>query len=582
MAREPGEYLAAANRYCDAVLSGKRPACKWELLAVQRHVRDMRRALQRDFAYRFDPELAERICHFAELLPHVKGKWARKRTLIHLGDWQCFILVSLFGWVHKRGAREGLRRFREALVMIPRKNGKSVLAAIIGLYLWCMDGEPGAEVYSGATTEKQAWEVYRPARLMLEASQDLVDELGGRPVRWKQLLVESDHSRFEPIIGKPGDGASPSCSIIDEYHEHDSPDMVDTMRTGMLAREQPLMLIISTAGVNLAGPCYDAQLTAQKVLEGSFVQDEQFVIIYGIDEGDDWTSPAILLKANPNLDVSVDGEMLAAMQRDALLNPVNQTPFKTKHLNVWCAARTVWMPLTVWDACKDTALNAEEFMGEPFLAILDLASKDDIAAYTKWFRKLVGSVMHHYIFSRYYLPSTALEIPSPNLQAYRRWTSEGWLTLTPGAEIDFDRIQQDVLDDKNKHQLLELVYDPWRATQLAQHIAKSGVVVVEMRHTVPNMSTPMKELLSAAKAGRVHHDNNPVTRWMMSNVTAQLDAKDNIYPRKEKPHMKIDGAITAIMGMGRAMQTQPAGIEQWLRDPVVLGASGSQNAGAAR
>lgn len=541
----------------------------------------MKRALLRDNAYRFDVDAAERICEFAEMLPHVKGRWARGRLqLIRLEDWQCFVLCSLFGWLIKFGKRAGLRRFREALLMIPRKNGKSVLAAIIGLYMWAMDQEPGAEVYSGATTEKQAWEVFRPAKLMLEATPDLVEELGGKPVRYKQLLIEGDHSRFEPIIGKPGDGASPSCAIVDEFHEHASSDMVDTMRTGMLAREQPLLLKISTAGVNLAGPCYDDQDVAQKVLEGSYVNEELFVCIWTIDADDDWADPRSLVKANPNFSVSVDAEILQAQQRQALQNPVDQTPFKTKHLNVWCAARTVWMPLNVWDQCKDAQLEEDEFVGEPYWHILDLASKDDIAASTKMFRKWLNEQWHFYIFSKYYLPESVLHTASPNQVAYRRWSAEGWLTLTDGEEISFDRIEQDVLADKDRFQMLELLYDPWRATQLAQRLLASGAVTVEVRQTVQNMSAPMKEVLSAAKAGRVHQDGNPVTRWMMSNVTAKLDAKDNIYPRKEKPHMKIDGPITIIMGMARAMLNAPPGIEGWLADPV--GPPGSKAAAGAQ
>lgn len=571
MTRPAGDFVAAANRYVDAVLNGTQPASRWVKAACTRHRADLKKSLLRDYPYRFDVAKAELVCEFAEMLPHVKGKWARKRTLIHLEDWQCFILTCLFGWLEKRGPRAGMRRYREALIMIPRKNGKSVLAAVIGLFMWCMDNEPGAEVYSGATTESQAWEVFRPAKLMLEGSPELVEEVGGRPVRFKQLLVESDHSRFEPIIGKPGDGASPSCAIIDEYHEHDTADMVDTMGTGMLAREQPLLLIISTAGVNLAGPCYDAEQEAKKVLENVFVKEELFALIYGIDEDDDWADPKVLIKANPNYGVSVDPDILQSKQRNAVLNPVDQTPFKTKHLNVWCAARTVWMPLHTWDGCKDKQLHMDEFLGEPFLAILDLASKDDIAAYTRWFRKVLDGVVHHYVFSTYYLPEYALVTPGPNQTAYKRWYAEGHLKVTDGPEIDFDTIEQDVLKDKDRHQLLELLYDPWRATQLAQRFVKSGATAVEMRHTVPNLSTPMKEVLSACKAARIHHDANPVTRWMMSNVTAQLDAKDNIYPRKEKPHMKIDGAVTIIMGMARAMLDPGTSLDDWLKNPVHSG-----------
>lgn len=570
---QPGDYVRRAEAYVADVVSGKRPACKLERSAVARYLSDKRQALRREWPYYFDVDAAERPCEFIEMLPHVKGKWKNRKQLIHLEGWQCFIVINIFGWLGKPGrSRAGLRRFLEAYLEIPRKNGKSILAAAIGLYLWSMDQEAGAEIYSGATSEKQAWEVFRPARQMVIDTPALMGELGGdNVVRAKSLIVPQDQSRFEPMIGKPGDGASVHAAIIDEYHEHATSDMVDTMRTGMMAREQPLLLQITTAGSNLAGPCYDKHLDVEKLLDGSFINETLFCIIFSIDEGDDWTKPEALVKANPNYNVSVDAEILATMHRAAVLNPVEQVAFKTKHLNIWCAARTIWMPLEVWDPCGDAQLHPDEFKGEEYYAILDLASKDDIAAYTRMFQRVIDGKLHYYFFSRYYLPQTAVELPSPNQVAYRRWAAEKWLTLTPGEEIDFSRIEADVLADKNHGQIIEVLYDPWRATQLAQGLEKSGAITVELRHTVQNFSLPMKELLSAAKAGRAHHDRNPVSRWMMSNVTAQVDAKDNIYPRKEKPYMKIDGPVTMIMGVSRGMLRTGGTFESWLAaSPVVV------------
>jgi phage terminase large subunit-like protein len=581
MARKPGEWVAACNRYAAAVESGERPSCKWEKLAVARYRRDIRKSIRKDWPYRFDSDAAEHACDFIERLPHVKGKWANNKELLVLGDWQCFIVCNLFGWLVKAGfPRAGLRRFLEAYLEICRKNGKSVLAAAIGVYMWCMDQETGAEVYSGATTESQAWEVFRPARLMVEKSEDLVAALGGSGVvRAKKLLIHEDQSRFEPLIGDPGDGASPSCAIADEYHEHQTDRLVETMRTGMLSREQPLLLTITTAGVNLAGPCYDKRTDCQKLLEGTFDNDALFAIIYSIDlpegdkPGDDWTDPKVLIKANPNFGVSVDPDILGMAHRQAVMNPANQVAFKTKHLNIWCAARVIWMPIEVWDGCKDAQLSRDEFAGESCWVTLDLASKDDIAAYGQHFARMQQQggkqVLHHYIFTRYYVPKMVLETPGPNQVAYRRWAGEGWLTIAGEKEIDFEFIERDVKKDAEKTQVIEMLFDPWRATDLAQRMERSGAVTVEVKHTVGNLSLPMKEVLSAGKAVRLHHDGNPVTRWMVSNVTCMTDAKDNIYPRKEKPHMKIDGAVTTIMGMSRAMLMGGASINDWLNQPVV-------------
>lgn len=229
----------------------------------------------------FDPDKVERVCAFAELMPHVKGKWSQKKEFIKLQDWQVFILACLFGFIDA----EGRRRFRQAYIMLPRKQGKSVLAAVIGLYMLTMDGEAGAEVYCGATSEAQAWEVFRPAKLMAEKAGsepgEFLSEFGAT-VAAKSIFTV-DGSRFQPVIGKPGDGSSPHCAIIDEYHEHDTPDQFDTMLTGMGAREQPLALVITTAGDNLGGPCFDMQNFAENVLEGRLEDDQMFAIIYTID-----------------------------------------------------------------------------------------------------------------------------------------------------------------------------------------------------------------------------------------------------------------------------------------------------------
>ena len=544
-------HVKDAQKYARDVIRGKIPACKWIKLACQRHLDDLKLSKSKDYPYRFDEKQAERVCRFAELWPHVKGKWARKVEFIRLEPWQKFILCCVFGWLRKK---DGKRRYREVLAVIPRKNGKSVLAAIIGLYMLLADGEHGAEIYSGATTEKQAWEIFRPAKQMLEKSPDLVDELGVE-VWAKTLVIPENGSRFEPIIGKPGDGSSPSCALVDEFHEHDTPDMVDTMQTGMGAREQPLLVMITTTGYNLAGPCYDKQQDAQKVLEGTIQNDEMFAVIYGIDEEDDWTDPKILKKANPNFGISVDGDFLEQQQRQAVINTAHATRFKTKHLNVWCSARTSWMNMPAWNACADKDLTIDEFEQQECVGVLDLASKIDVCAFAKIFTRKIGVHDHYYAFVSYYLPENTIENDDKNAHIYRKWVNQGHITPIEGYEIDFDVIKDDVVASMSRFQVSEVAYDPWRASHLAHQLMNEGAEAVEYRQTVQLMSAPMKELEAAVVSGRFHHDGNPVTTWMISNVTAKVDAKDNIFPRKEKPHQKIDGAVSLIMGIGRAMAT---------------------------
>lgn len=542
-------HVDKANRYARDVVAGKIPAGKYVVAACKRHLDDLEAAKAKGYPYRFDPEAGEAICAFGERLPHTKGKWAAQRQNIELQPWQCFLLAVPFGWKRKK---DGLRRFREIYDEIPRKNGKSVIAAVIGLYMFTCDGEFGAEIYSGATTEKQAWEVFKPARLMVERTPALKDYCG-IDLWAKSMVIEADGSKFEPVIGKPGDGASPSCAIIDEFHEHDTPDLLDTMQTGMGAREQPLTLIITTAGYNLAGPCYDKHLELKRVLDGVIENDELFGVIYSLDEKDDWASPAVVRKANPNFGVSVMEDFLLAQQRRAVMNPIEQNRFKTKHLNVWCSARSAWMNMQQWALCGDPMLSIDEFQGDECWFVLDLASKNDICAFVQLFRRQIGGQDHYYAFGRYYLPEDTIEETKTNQAVYLKWIAQGHLIATEGAEIDFDLIREEVRDMSKRFDVREVVYDPWRATQLAHQLAKDGATVVEYRQTVQNMSPAMKEIGAAVKSGRFHHDGNPVLTWMMANVVAKEDAKENIYPRKEKPENKIDGPVAIIMGAGRAM-----------------------------
>lgn len=551
------EFVDKANEYARRVVEGEIPACEEIIFACRRHIKDLERARTPSMDYKFSIYLADRACRFISMLPHVKGKWAKHKELIRLEPWQCFIVCSLFGWVHKL---TNLRRFNEAYLEICRKNGKSVLAAAIGVLMFCADGEHGAEVYSGATTEKQAWEVFRPARLMLMKCPELL-EAAGITVQAKQIIIERDGSRFEPLIGKPGDGASPSCAVADEFHEHDTPDLVDTMTTGMLAREQPLMLKITTAGYNLAGPCYEHRTKAKQVLEGLLENERLFVIIYTIDlpnentgkKGDDWAEEAALQKANPNLGISVEKDFLIPSQRSAVLNVSEQTKFKTKHLNIWCAARAAWISLQQWFVAGDAQLTQDELKGCSNWFSFDLASKSDIAAYMKLFRRRINGVNHYYVFGRYYLPEDQLTTPSKNQFMYQKWHAQQLLTITDGATTDFERIRDDIIADAKIYNPNEIVYDPFNATYMSQLLMNEGLNLVEFAQKPANFAVPMDEVQSALKDSRFHHDANEMLAWMIANVTVKPAKKDLFWPTKETPDAKIDGPVAMIMTIARAL-----------------------------
>ncbi|OHV13002.1 terminase large subunit [Kushneria phosphatilytica] len=565
----------AANKYARDVVAGRILACKEVRQACQRHLDDLTASKARTFPYRFDRDAAERVCVFIQLLPHTKGKWARSRERIKLEPWQKFIFCCIYGWLKKK---TGMRRFVEAYCEVPRKSGKSVIAAGVGNYMFAADGEYGAEVYCGATTEKQAWEVFRPAKIMLQKTPELVS-MAGIEIMAKNLSIAEDGSRFEPVIGDPGDGSSPSCALVDEFHEHDTPALYETMLTGMGAREQPLMFIITTAGFNLAGPCYDKRRQAQQMLEGSVPNAELFAIIFTIDDGDDWKDPAVLRKANPNFGVSVGEEFLLKAQQDAIRYPSRQNGFLTKHLNVWVSARTAWLNMASWQAGGDKELTLEQFEGQPCWVGLDLASKTDIAAIALLFRDEIedaqGRVTTRWTsFVRSYLPEGAIERASNNRAAYESWVNSGDLITTDGEELDFDVIRGDLLDLSSRFEIREIAYDPWRATQLAHQLMKDGAEIIEYRNTVQNMSPPMREMEAAITGSRWRHPCDPVLTWMASNVVAKEDAKENIYPRKERPENKIDGIVAILMALGRAVHeegVEKADLDGFVDNPIMVG-----------
>ena len=528
-------HAAAALRYAKAVAGRDIVACAYVRMACSRFIAD----LDRDDIY-FDETAAQRVCNFIEFLPHTKGKWAAKKETVVLGDWQKFILCNIFGWKKL----DGTRRFREAYNEIPRKNGKSLLAAGVGLYMFCADDEFGAEVYSGATTERQAWEVFRPIKQIIDRTPDLKDRYDIES-NAKNLIILSNGSKCEPLIGKPGDGASPSCAIVDEYHEHDSDALYDTMITGMGAREQPLAFIITTAGSNLGGPCYEKRRDAIGVLEGRVIDDSLFGVIYTVDEDDDWDSEDALKKANPNYGISVNADFLLGQLAQARRSATKQSSFKTKHLNLWVGARSVWMNMLAWQRQRKP-LMLEQFSNAPCHVSVDLASRKDVAVVCILFKQ--GDRFH--TIQKFYAPESAAE----ENDKYQNFSLSGELILTPGNMTDQAFIEEEIKAICTAYDVQSIAFDDWQADYMMTRLMECGLPVVGYNQTVKNMSTPMKEIEALVLDGALTHDGNQCMTWMMGNVTAKIDAKDNVYPRKENENdrrCKIDGPVALIMAMGR-------------------------------
>jgi phage terminase large subunit-like protein len=539
-------HAETCTQYALDIVEGKIPACLWIRLAAARHIENLERP---DFPYVFDAAAADRAGDFCSLLPHTKGRWAARREKLKLEPWQCFIVCSLFGWLNKD---DGFRRFREAYICVPRKNGKSPLAAAIGLYMLACDGEAGAEVCCGATSEKQAYEVFRPAQIMVQKTPDLQSVLGITS-NARSLVVASTGSSFIPVIGKPGDGASISCGICDEFHEADTADLYDTLKTGMVGRESPMLLTITTAGFSTASPCYDLQVTAQHVLEGSLINERLFTVIYTIDKDTDWTSEAALYMANPNLGVSVSLQTLLHDQQQAVQNATKKGVFATKHLCVWMTSVSAFFNMVDWSKCCDATLNEADFLYDPLYIGVDLASVLDLSAVIKVYVRSIDGKLHYYIFSRHYLPED--RIADPTNQHYQKWSEEGFLNPCEGASLDYAQLKADLQADIDGHNVIGVCYDRRYADQVMQELYMlTGATVIEVPQKVEYLSLPMKALDAAIQEGRVHHTGDPVLSWCMSNVVSKPQGpNEDVYPTKAKPQNKIDGAVALVTAMRQAI-----------------------------
>ena len=537
------DYIAIANQYIEDVLSGKTPACVYVKQACKRQKDDLKR---KNFQYHFDEDRASRPCRFTELLCNVKGPKAGQK--IKLEPWQVFILTTVFGWIDSNSAR----RYQRAYVEVPRGNGKSTLLSCIALYMLTADKERGADCYSFATTRDQAKIVFNDALAMARGNADLRKALGVK-LQAHSIVVPGTNSKFEAksADGQTLDGLNTHCAIIDELHAHRTREVYDVVETSIGKRKQPIMWMITTAGFNLSGICYEVRRYVTKLLDNSAVDDSHFGVIYTIDEKDDWRSEDALIKANPNWNVSVQPKAILSTLSKALTDPASENNFKTKHLDVWCNADSAFFQMAKWRRAYKPAVTLEEFEGMPCIYGLDLAAKTDITALVRLFFKQEGDEVHYYAFPEFWLPQEKLN-NSSNSQ-YQSWAKQDLIHVSDGAINSLEEIQDYILEDAKRFDTLSIAFDPWQAYQLATNLQNEGLTMIELKPTVQNFSEPMKQVQALVYANRLHTDGNPVLEWMASNLVAHYDAKENVYPRKETPDNKIDGMVALIMAMKQAI-----------------------------
>ena len=538
--------LITAEEYARDVLAGTIPTCRWVRLACERHLRDLETGDERGL--RFDPGAAALVIAFFSQLKHSKGEWAGQT--IRLEPWQQFILWVLFGW--KRA--DGTRRFRTSYLEVARKNGKTTMAAGVGLYLLLADGEPGAEIYSAATKRDQARLSHAEATRMAKASGPIRQMVR---VFKDNIHIPDTASKFEPLGADSDtmDGLNVHAALVDEVHAHKTRDTWDVLETGTGARRQPLMFAITTAGFDRQSLCWQLHEYTEKVLDGIIQDDTFFGVIYGIDEEDDWQDERVWVKANPNLHVSKKADDLRRKAMRAREMPAALNAFLRLELDVWTQSETKWMNMEHWRQCGQ-AVDAAGLRGRVCYAGLDLSSTTDITALLLVFPPEVDDDLVQ-VLCRFWIPEESMhERVHRDRVPYDVWVRQGYITATPGNVVDYAYVLAQIDEDMQAYGLDEIAFDRWGATKIQTDLTELGGpdFMVQFGQGFASMSGPMKELEKLVLQHRLAHGNNPVLTWMADNLVARQDPAGNIKPDKEKSREKIDGMVALIMGLDRALR----------------------------
>jgi phage terminase large subunit-like protein len=494
-------------------------------------------------AFWFDDAAADRaVAFFERVLTHTKGEWAGQP--LKLADWQANeIIRPLFGW--KRA--DGTRRYRTAYIQIPRKAGKSTLAAGIALYLLLADGEPGAEVYSAAADRDQAAIVFEMAKQMADASP----HIRRRVQAFKRALTVPGTASSYKVLSSEAytkHGLSAHGIVVDEVHALPDRDLWDVLTTSTGARRQPLTVAITTAGFDRHSLCYELYEYGCKVRDGIIDAPAFLPVIYEASPDDDWKSPATWHKAHPGLGVSVKEDYFAAECEKAQQLPSYENTFKRLLLNVWTEQDTRWLPMDRWDACGNELPDLD---GRTCYAGLDLSTTTDITALVLAFP--VGAKVHLLPF--FWVPRENIHKRARRDRVpYDMWQREGFIEATDGNVVDYGVIRRRVNELAEKYRIKEIAVDRWNATQLSTELTGDGFEMVGFGQGFASMAAPTKELERRVLGGEVNHGRNPVLRWMASNVSITQDPAGNMKPDKAKSTERIDGIVAALMALGRAME----------------------------
>ena len=502
---------------------------------------------------RYDKKKADHAVAFIQNLKHTKGKWDGKPFF--LLPWQEQIVRDIFGIVNA----EGKRQFRSAYIEIPKKNGKSELAAAIALYLLYGDGEASAEVYSCANDRSQASIVFDVAKRMVEKSPALLKR-SKIAAATKRIVNYRNAGFYQVLSAETGTkhGLNISGLVFDEIHAQPNRKLYDVMTKGSGdAREQPLFFIITTAGTDKESICYELHTKALDIMNGRKIDHSFYPVIYGLSDEDDWNDEANWYKANPSLGYTISIDRVRDAYRDALENPAEENVFKQLRLNIWTNSTVVWIPEHIYER-GNLPINPAELEGRDCYAGLDLSSTSDITALVLVFPPRTENEKY-IVLPFFWLPEETLELRCRRDHVlYDVWQRQGYILTTEGNVIHYGFIERFIERLGEKYHIIEIAYDRWNATQMVQNLEDMGFTMVPFGQGFKDMSPPSKELYKLLMEGNINHGGNPVLKWMAQNVVMRQDPAGNIKPDKERSVEKIDGIVALIMGLDRCIRSAPA------------------------
>lgn len=525
-------------QYAKDVVSGKILACQWVKLACKRFLDDIN---SQD--YYFDEKKYNTLTTFTGVMKHYSSGAAGKPFILE--PWEDFIICNIF-CLYRVDTRR--RKYKTAHISVSRKNGKTTLAAALGLFSLIADGEPASSVIMAANSREQA-------HIDFDAASAFARQLDPRKKSLKvlrnEIVFQKNNASLKVISAdaSTGDGLNPSMVILDELHEAVDSKLFDVLRSGQGFREQPLMLSITTAGFRIGGFCNQYEDYCKEILMGQKVDETLFALLYTLDDGDDWTDENNFIKSNPNLGVTVKRDWLSEQVNQAKNSPTLEVGVKTKNLNVWCSSSTTWIPEQyIRNSLMDIDLT--EFKNKNnYLVYLgfDLAAISDLTAVSIMF---ADPETEEYFFKTwYYLPKSALD-GKYNSELYKMWSSKGFLTLTDSETTDYNYIQNQIVYLYETFDVQGVFFDSWNAQMLVNNLTNLGLPMTAYSQSIGNFNKPTKEMERLVLSGKVRFDNNPITRFCFDNVELKVDLNGNSKPVGDHNAKKIDGVISMLNALG--------------------------------